>query len=140
MKATREEQKAEALVRMKMLKLHPNPIREFEASGKLNLSESYGALYWLDDAQKKRVADFEKNSGAMVYHVIRSYTSIGEMLALLYVSSDKDEWEADRQDLAICDSGSVYPLVYVVNLDYEYCSEFGSIGVRPQFGGLVRTA
>jgi hypothetical protein len=33
-----------------------------------------------------------------------------------------------------------YACAYVMNLDDEWCSEFGSIGIKPQFGGVVRTA
>ena len=33
-----------------------------------------------------------------------------------------------------------YPLAMVINLDDEWCSDMGSIGVQPMFGGLVRTA
>ncbi len=132
---TKQEQKQEALSRMKLLKMHENPIREFDKDDLLNQSEHGGKLYWLDDEQSKRVKDFEQKYNAVVYHVIHSYTDIGEMLALLYVSKDKEEWEADRDDLQYG-----YAFAYVINLDDEWCSEFGTIGIKPQFGGLVRTA
>ena len=57
------------------------------------------------------------------------------MYALLYVSKNEDEWEYDKDDLK-----AGYPLAYVKNVSDDFCSEFGSIGVRQQFGGLVRTA
>jgi len=132
---TREEQKQEALQRMKILKLHENTIREFEKEDLVNLSESGGILYWLDDKQQEYVKKFEKEHNAVVYHCIHDYTEFGEMLAMLYVSDDKIEWGYDRDDLAL---GTA--LAYVKNLDDDYCSEFGSIGIRPQWGGLVRTA
>lgn len=43
-----EMMKAEAIRRMKLLKLHQNAIKEFEAEDKLNLSRG-GFLYWLND-------------------------------------------------------------------------------------------
>lgn len=49
---TMEMMKAEAIRRMKLLKLHQNAIKEFEAEDKLNLSRG-GFLYWLNDVQKK---------------------------------------------------------------------------------------
>lgn len=131
----RNEQKQEAIKRMKMLKLHENPIREFEEDGTINQSEHGGMLYWLDDKQTEYVKAFEAKYNAVVYHVIHDWTEIGELLAFLYVSKDKDEWGYDRDDL---EQG--YPLAYVKNLDDDMCSEFGSIGVKPQLGGLVRTA
>lgn len=131
----RQEQKQEAIERMKMLKMCENPIREFELEDKLNQSEHGGILYWLDEKQEQYVKDFEKKHNAVVYHIIHNYTDIGEMLAFLYVSDSPEEWEYDRDDLK-----DGYACAYVMNLDDEWCSEFGSIGIKPQFGGVVRTA
>lgn len=78
---------------------------------------------------------FEEKHNAVVYHAIHNYTEFGELLAFLYVSSEQDEWAYDRDDLK-----AGYACAYVKNLDDDCCSEFGSIGIRPQFGGLVRTA
>lgn len=132
---TREMKKAEALERMKMLKLHSNVINEFQNHDKVNLSENGGFLYWLNDDQKMRVAEFEKKYDALVYHVIRNITEFGELLSYLYVSDSKEEWEMDREDLT---NGTA--LVYVENLNDKWCSEFGSIGIQPRLGGLLRTA
>jgi hypothetical protein len=60
---------------------------------------------------------------------------MGEMLSLLYVSKDREEWESDRDDLQYG-----YAYAYVINLDDDWCSEFGTIGIKPQFGGLARIA
>ena len=130
---TRQEQKTEAIERMKMLKLHSNPIKEFEIEDVINLSEHGGMLYWLNDEQQKMVKDFEEKYNAVVYHVIHDYTEFGEMYSFLYVSDSPNEWEYDRDDL---EHGIA--LVYVKNVNDDWCSEFGSIGIRPQFGGLVR--
>ena len=132
---TREMKKAEALERMKMLKLHSNVINEFQNQDKINLSENGGFLYWLNDDQKKRVTEFEKKYDALVYHVIRNITEFGELLSYLYVSDSEEEWEMDREDLR---NGTA--LVYVENLNDKWCSEFGSIGIQPSLGGLLRTA
>lgn len=68
-------------------------------------------------------------------HVIDNPTSIGRMHSYLYVSSNEEEWEQDRQDLK-----DGCPIVYVENVDDELLSEFGSIGIEPRNGGVVRTA
>ncbi len=127
------KQKQEALERMKMLKLHGNIIKEFDKEGIVNLSESGGFLYWLDSDQQAIVDEFETEHDALVYHVIHDCTEFGELYSLLYVSKYEEEWEDDRNDLK-----DGYALVYVKNMDDDFCSEFGSIGVKPQFGGLVR--
>ncbi len=131
----RTKQKQEAIERMKMLNLYPNIIKEFDKEGIVNLSENGGFLFWLDSDQQAIVTEFESEYNALVYHVIRSFTEFGEMYALLYVSKNEDEWEYDKDDLK-----AGYPLAYVKNVSDDFCSEFGSIGVRQQFGGLVRTA
>ena len=128
-------QKQEAIHRMKMLNLHGNVLREFEQEDRLNMSEYGGFLYWLDSDQQAIVDEFEAEWNALVYHVIHSYTSIGEMLTLLYVSNYPEELEYDRLDLA-----EGYPLAYVKNLDDPYLSEIGSVGIECRIGGLIRTA
>ena len=135
MKVTIERKKQEALERMKMLKLYPNIIREFEKDNTVNLSENGGILYWLDDQQKEYVSEFETEHNALVYHVIHNYTEFGELLTFLYVSDYEEEWKCDRADLK-----DGYACAYVKNLDEEAFSEFGSIAFKQQFGGLVRTA
>ena len=131
----RNIQKQEAIHRMKMLNLHGNVLREFEQEDRLNMSEYGGFLYWLDSDQQAIVDEFEAEWNALVYHVIHSYTNIGEMLTLLYVSNYPEEWEYDRLDLA-----EGYPLAYVKNLDDPYLSEIGSVGIECRIGGLIRTA
>ena len=124
----KEEMKKEAINRMKMLKLHPNIIKEFSNKGILNLSLN-AALYYLNDEQLARVQEFEQQYHALVYHVIQN----GQMLSFLYVSQHTEEWEYDRSDLK-----EGYPFVYVANLTDEICSEFGHIEIRPCVGGVIR--
>lgn len=133
--ATRDEMKVEAIERMKMLNMHKNPINEFKRNGKLNLSEQFGALYWLNDKEKEMVRKFEEDNGHLVYHVIKTHTNFGTLYSLMYVSKHDEEWEMDHQDLK-----DGYCFAYVVNADEPIFSEFGSIGIRPSIGGVVRVA
>ena len=130
---TLDEKREEALRRLNMLSLHRNVVNDFK-KGVLNLTEPNGGLFWLDEEQKKIIRDFEEKTNSVVYHVIHNYTEVGEMLSLLYVSDDKEEWELDEEDLhngiAFC---------YVKNLDDDICSEYGTIGIKPMYGGLIRT-
>ena len=134
MESFRDSQVEEAVARMKLLGILKTPINEFKKEGALNLSEALGLLYWLDDEEKKMVADFEKDNGGVVYHVIKTLSNIGLMYSLLYVSKHTEEWEMDRADIQ---EGRAF--VYVVNKDMPDCSEFGTIGIRPLFGGVLRT-
>ena len=137
MKATKEQMKQEALFRMKLLNLHPNVVNEFQNEDKLNYSEgTLGILYWATDEMKQIVESFEKKTGYTVYHLIDNNSEeIGHMLTLLYVSTEMEEWTYDRRDIR-----DGCPLAYVENMTYPDCSEFGSVGVRPANGGVVRTA
>lgn len=129
----RNKIKEEAIKRMKMLEIMPQPIKEFKEDGLLNLSEN-GILYWLNDEQNKMVRDWEAETGNVVYHVIHSYTNIGELFSFLYVSNHEEEWDRDEQ--CIKDGET---LAYVVNKDMPDCSEYGYIGVKPFIGGVLRT-
>ena len=126
--------KKEALKRMELLGLYHKAIQELKNEDKLNMSIN-GFLFWLSDDYQERVKAFEEKTGCYVYHVIQTQTAIGMMLSLLYVSPYQDEWPDDLNDLE-----QLCPIAYVINLDDEYCSEFGSIGIRNRFGGLIRTA
>lgn len=136
MKATKEQMKQEALARMKLLGLQYNVVRDFEAKEKIYYSlGTLGLLCLAFGGVVEVVQKFENQTGYLVYHVIDNNTSIGRMLTLLYVSTEMDEWAADKQDLQ-----EGCPLAYVENMTYPDCSEFGSVGVRPFNGGVVRTA
>lgn len=135
-----QAQVAEALLRMKKLDLHPNAINEFKNEGKLNKSvpaigNRAGILYWLDEDEEKMVREWEKKTGNMVYHVIRNHLEFGICYSFLYVSTEPEEWEMDNEDLK-----EGYPLAYVKNVTDDWCSEYGSIGIRSGFGGVVRVA
>ena len=131
----REQQKAEAIKRMKMLSLHPNVINEFITDNTLHKSEDYGVVYWLDDEEKQIVKEFEKKHNAVVYHIIKSYTEFGVLLNMFYVSQYIEEWEYDIGNIP-----ENRQLCYVKNLDVESFSEFGYICFRKSIGGLIRTA
>ena len=110
-------------------------IKEFINEKVINKSEHIGILYWLDDDEKKFVEDFENEHNAVVYHIIKTYTTIGCMLSVFYVSDDEAEWESDREDMKIGEQ-----LCYVKNIDNDDCSEFGYICFQKNCGGLMRTA
>lgn len=129
----RKKQLDEALKRMEMLELHPNVAKELEKESKLNVSEHMGALFWLKEGEEKVIREIEEKYGIFVYHCIRSYTEIGMMLSCLYVSSSEEEWEMERADL----EGN-RPIAYVYNAGFPEFSEFGGIGIRPMFGGVIR--
>lgn len=145
--ATRDEMKQEALCRMVYLHLLPSILIDFK-NGILTVSENKGRIRSTDILKKQnlcishitndlqnRVSMFEKEYGVVVYHLIRNYTNLGELITFLYVGEYKKEWGQESSN-----TYSLCPLAYVVNLKDEELSEFGVVKVQPAFGGLIRTA
>lgn len=129
----------EATDRMKKLNLYSQIIKEFEKDqGLVQYSEPTpfgGILYWIKNNPEwmDMVGDFEHKYHSLVYHAVHSYTECGEMLSLLYVSDNPEEWCYDNDVLPYNYVGT-----YTINLTYPEFSEFGGIVVKPIAGGLVR--
>lgn len=136
MTVSREEKKIEALARMKKWGIFPPIVKQFKNENLVSESvPPVGACFWLSETQRARVREFEEKHDALVYHVIHSYTNIGELENYLYVGDYPEEWEMDREDI---EHGQ--QLAYVLNHDAPDCSEFGSIGVElTPAAGLRRT-
>ena len=134
-KVSREIKKEEALKRMKALKLFDPCIKSFKNKDEVQLSEYTGGLYEFSGNAEltERVREFEKEYNALVYHVIHSPTTFGDLYNLLYVSDHQEEWDMDNEDIK-----DFYVMCYVWNKTDDWCSEFGTIAVQPRFGGIVR--
>ncbi|WP_429962103.1 hypothetical protein [Enterococcus sp. AZ083] len=126
--------KKEAIKRMKALGIIDDTIQQFEQADLVSYSLR-GGNYWLDNSFKQLVAEFEEKHDYLVYYAILSYTAIGKMLSLFYVSNREEEWSGDWKEL-----NEGFQMSYVFNLDIPEYSEFGLIGFKPIFGGLIRTA
>lgn len=133
-----EKKKAEAIKRMKVLKLHKDVIDAFIENNRLYYSERMstrldGVLYWLDNHPEycKIVQDFEKKHGYLVYHVHVAHTyDFGPILTILYVDNDSTRWEEDRTMLS---KGHAFAYVHSNN-----GGEFGYVGIKPMIGGISR--
>lgn len=131
---TREMKKEEAVKRMKELNIIDDAIKQFKNDDVVMVTEPpMGGLYWLDDEEKEMLHKFEEEHDALVYMVVRAFTQFGKMDSLLYVSDWQEEWEYENEDLK-----DGYAMSYTINHDMPDCSEFGSIAVKPMFGGLIR--
>lgn len=134
MNVSNEIKKTEAIKRMKAMGIIPNAIKQFAEENVVMVSEPpLGGLFWLSDEEKEMVRDFEQEYNALVYLVVRSYTNIGKMDNIFYVSDNKEEWFMDNADI-----DENYACVYVVNYDMPDCSEFGSIAWKSVGGGVLR--
>lgn len=125
------DMKEEAIQRMKILKLHPNVIAEFEKEGTLNKSElPIAKLIWLTEEEKELVKDEEKQNNFLVYHIIKTLTTdFGIVYDLLYVEENSDDWEIDKEDLKND---------LVLSHTITEFQESGLIKIKKINGGLVR--
>lgn len=92
----------------------------------------------LTPSERERVAAFREKFHYPVYHVIRSdFGEIGILEAYLYVAVPLDDEDCKAERLDIKDG---YPTAYVYNCTDPELSEFGSIQIKKDAVGLVRTA
>ena len=138
----KQKQKEEAIKRMKLLQIMPQVIKDFEKNDRVYYSERQNAifnatLYWLDNEKEfvDLVKEFEEKYNVLVYHAQLTHLVYGDNLALFYVSNEEEEWAQDKKDII---NGRLYSRV--LNLQCDYDSDFGYIGVKPSMGGVVRTA
>jgi len=131
------DKKTEAVKRMKLIRLLPSIIKEFEKENVVHYSEICGILYWISNNPEWTdfIKRFETKWNALVYHAELSHLEFGDCLSLFYVSDHKDEWNSDIADLK-----AGYAACYVWNIDDPCCSEFGGIMFKAINGGILRTA
>ncbi|EAC6450212.1 hypothetical protein WO83_15210 [Listeria monocytogenes] len=148
---SREVLEKEALVRMETLGLDKYVIEDFNKEKVVHYSERIAVLLpdedkgdvlnaalldKLDREMEEAVRMFEEagNGHKLVYHVILSYTDFGKLFNLFYVDdNDIGNWKEENKQL---EHGMSY--VYVVNITYPNCSEFGTIGIENIDGAIIR--
>lgn len=133
-------QKQEAIKRLKVLRVLPQVIKDFK-KGIVYYSEYQNrifnaTLYFVSNNKdyEQAIKDFEDRTGSLVYHAQLTRLEFGTCLALLYVSKNIEEWNADINDLMHGEA-----LAYVDNLSDKDLSELGYIGIKSSMGGITRT-
>ena len=122
-----ETQEEEAVSRMKMLNIYGPCITRFK-KGQLMMSELRGALFFLDE-QAEKACEIVRENGNLPYHVIKD----DPFYTVLFVSPEKDDWEWERY------SPKAETIeAYVYDSNYPINSEYGSVGVAPSSGGVIR--
>ena len=122
-KPSHEEQLEEAVRRLKLFFPESTIPEEFAKDESLYVCQGTAGLpVRYPEEMIDEICEFENEYEAIVYLVIRNSWSD----SLLFVSRYRDEWEDDYEDI---EDG--YPMAYVINRYEAWCSEFGSIRVRP---------
>ena len=137
MNISREQKIEKSIELLKQLNIHKPYINGFKNNPINNVCyfEFYGG-YWV--YQNKDVLDkmleIEKEYNCKVYAITHEMTGFGECYSFMIVSDYKREWK----NLLVKDENTYYAFAYVWNKDCEWCSEFGTIGVKSFGGGLKR--
>lgn len=144
-KNLKELQKQEAIKRLKLLKLLPEVIKDFEKNNRVYYSERQnkifdGILYEVNQNPefKRIIKEFEEKKNAIVYHAQLTRFEFGLCLSLLFVSEDEEEWEFEIEELTPDENKIMYPIAYCINLDNPDFSEYGTIGIKSLNGGISR--
>ena len=135
MKITNEIKKQKAIELMNKLNIYKPYIRGFENDNKVCFFENFGG-FWAYQEPKlmAKIKEIEKTYNVLVFAVTHEYLEFGECYDFLYVPDYKSEWKyalIPQRDI-------FYSYAYVWNKTDDYCSEFGTIGIRSFGGGIKR--
>ena len=137
MNTTKEQRKEIAVKLMKQLDIYKPYIKGFEKDDSVCFFEQFGGFWVFQEPEiEAKMKEIEKKYGCTVYAVTHEYTEFGECYDFLIVTDYTEEWE----NLVYREGNGFYAFAYVWNRDDEWCSEFGTIGLRSFGGGIKRVA
>ena len=115
------ERKEEAIKRMHMIGFNPLLIDKIKDNDEYMLSMNDQSHY-VPKAIQEQVKDICDKYDLYPFHLIHNNTTFGELITVLFVSKEKEEWYMDYQ---MIEQNRYHS--YVINLDNEHFSKFGSI-------------
>lgn len=132
-----EERKIKAIELLNKLDIYKPYIKGFEEENKVCFFERFGG-FWVDQEPEalKKMQEIEKEYNCTVYAITHEYMEFGECYSFLIVTNYKSEWKT----LVTSEGNIHYAFAYVWNVDDEWCSEFGTVGVKSFGGGIMRVA
>ena len=132
---TVEMRKLKAVELLSQLDIHKPYIKGFVDENRVCFFERFGGFY-VDQEQEifAKMQEIEKEYNCTVYAITHEHTSFGELWDFLLVTDYEEEW----CNLVETDGDMHYCFAYVWNKSDDYCSEFGTIGVRSFGGGITR--
>ena len=135
MKITNEIKKQKAIELMNKLNIYKPYIHGFEADNKVCFFENFGGFWAYQEPElMAKINEIEKTYNVLVYAVTHEYLEFGECYDFLYIPDYKSEWKyalLPQKDI-------FYSYAYVWNKTDDFCSEFGTIGIRSFGGGIKR--
>lgn len=138
MNTTVEERKNKAIEYLKELDIFKPYINGFEKNNDTCFYENYGGFWTFQDKELlAKQKELEEKYNCTVFAITHEYTEFGECYSFLLVSDYKEEWEYTLEKV---DYNKFYAFAYVWNKSDDYCSEFGTIGIKSKYGGIRRFA
>ena len=135
MNVTKKIKKQKAIELMQQLEIYKPYIRGFEKDNKVCFFENFGGFWAYQEPElMAKIKEIEKTYKVLVYAVTHEYLEFGECYDFLYVSDYKSEWKY----ALIPQKDIFYSYAYVWNKTDDFCSEFGTIGIRSFGGGIKR--
>ena len=132
-----EERKELAIKLMKDLDIYKPYIKGFKENNDVCYYEQYAGFWaWQDEELSAKIKEIEEKHNCTVYAVTHEYTEFGECYSFLIVTDYKEEWNSLLEKV----HNGFYAFAYVWNKDDDWCSEFGTIGIRSFGGGIKRFA
>ena len=134
---TKEQRKQQAVKYLKELNIYKPYIDGFMEEDNVCFYENFGG-YWAYQEKDlhEKIKEIENKYNCTVYAVTHEYTDFGECYSLMLVTDYPEEWK----NSLVKDKYTFYAFAYVWNKDDDWCSEFGTIGVKSFGGGLKRVA
>ena len=137
MNITNEQKKEKAIEIMQKLDIYAPYIRGFREENQVCFFEAFGGFWaWQEPELMAKIKEFETQYNVLVYAVTHEFTNFGECYDFLYISDYEEEWD----EMLYSQGNMYYTFAYVWNVDDDFCSEFGTIGIRSFGGGIKRVA
>lgn len=122
---------------MKDLGIYKPYINGFKNKDDVCFFEEFGG-YWVYQEEEilAKMREIEKEYNIKVYAITHEFAEFGELWDFLYVEKDEKLPKCDY--LLDGGNGTFYVSAYVWNKTSDWCSEFGTIGIKSAFGGIKR--
>lgn len=135
--ANATERKTKAIELMKKLDIYKPYIEDFEENNTVCFYENYAGFWTYQEPEvQEKITELEKLYDITIYAITHEFCEFGECYSFLYVNKYKEEWSYTLES-----EGNLHnAFAYVWNKTDDWCSEFGTIGVRSFGGGIKRIA
>lgn len=126
---TRDFQKQEAIKRMENFGMYDRILHRFRENETIFMSEGIH-FYTLDEDIKEQVEKFEKDTGALVYHVIHNQLLGMDLYTFLFVGNTTDDFEYERGHSIGADKNRKIIFGYCHNKTRNEFSEYGDMSFK----------